>query len=560
MSAIHNQGLRNILEASAVSLREARLPGQLAAEMERLAQQVDEPCVLAVVGRMKAGKSTFLNALLGSDVAKVGVTETTATINYFKYGLPDDPSRPVRCYWRGGRYEDVGPAFLDSLQGNTVETLRRAEGIDYLEYRLPNRYLEQAVLVDTPGTSAVVMQHQDRTAEFLQMQRQLQDRHNQDTQRIGRSADAVIYLVGPVARATDQAFLEEFSQATGGVSRAFNAVGVMAKIDLQPELLLRGNELAAKVAGQLKDHLNTVVPISAGIRRAIDGLLANGGEGLDRLARLLQRIPQSRLRKLLDSEEFFLELESEDCPVTPAERRQLLADLPWSVFTMIAKVLSDPQFPGAAAIAHLEELSGFEPLKEVLERHFFKRSRFLRWFRILQDARKILTNIRYKHLPDFGKLDRQERARQDRFLAFVRGANGDPVVATELEQFISVQWGTVRRAERLEAILRDLDRKLAVQFHAMEEVNADFEALQQLDGADFSSGEQEELRALFGLYGIGIAQRLPRDQATVQYVAGRQQFWASIRLRDRNLARRVVAERADHRYGLILNEMNGGSG
>ena len=42
-----------------------------------------------------------------------------------------------------------------------------------------------------------------------------------------------------IARATDRLFLEEFAHATGGRARALNAVGVMAKIDLQPELLER---------------------------------------------------------------------------------------------------------------------------------------------------------------------------------------------------------------------------------------------------------------------------------------------------------------------------------
>jgi hypothetical protein len=161
------------LTQGATTLREARLPGEIAAALERLAGQVDQPCVLAVVGRMKAGKSTFINALLGEDVAKTGVTETTATINRIQYGTPANPERPVRCYWRGGRYEDVSRAFLDSLQGNTVEVLRQAGGIEYLEYLLPNPYLREVTLVDTPGTAAVVDEHQNRTAEFLNLQRQL---------------------------------------------------------------------------------------------------------------------------------------------------------------------------------------------------------------------------------------------------------------------------------------------------------------------------------------------------------------------------------------------------
>jgi len=105
--------------------------------MEELSKQVYLPCVVAVVGRVKAGKSTFVNALLREDLAKAGTTETTAAINYFSYGTPD-PGRPVRCHWRGGKVTDETREVLDGLQGNDLETLRRADGVDHLEYLLPN--------------------------------------------------------------------------------------------------------------------------------------------------------------------------------------------------------------------------------------------------------------------------------------------------------------------------------------------------------------------------------------------------------------------------------------
>jgi ATPase subunit of ABC transporter with duplicated ATPase domains len=109
------------LNRAAERLREAGLPGELVEGVERLAGQVRRPCTVAVVGQVKVGKSTFVNALLGGDHAKVGSTETTATINYFSYVSPEgyDPERPVRCYWRGGGFSDESRAFLDGLRATT---------------------------------------------------------------------------------------------------------------------------------------------------------------------------------------------------------------------------------------------------------------------------------------------------------------------------------------------------------------------------------------------------------------------------------------------------------
>jgi hypothetical protein len=51
--------LKTFLVDAAGRLRDAHLPERLAEGMGRLASEVEQPCVVAVVGRMKAGKSTF---------------------------------------------------------------------------------------------------------------------------------------------------------------------------------------------------------------------------------------------------------------------------------------------------------------------------------------------------------------------------------------------------------------------------------------------------------------------------------------------------------------------
>src|SRR5947199_8843981 len=111
------------LRHTAERFRKFSLPAHLTTQMQQLATEVDEPGVVAVVGRVKAGKSSFVNALLGEDLAKMGATETAATINYFRQGT-SDPNFPVRCYWRTGKLKvtDESRAFLDSLQGKDKET------------------------------------------------------------------------------------------------------------------------------------------------------------------------------------------------------------------------------------------------------------------------------------------------------------------------------------------------------------------------------------------------------------------------------------------------------
>jgi polynucleotide 5'-kinase involved in rRNA processing len=55
--------LATTLRRAARRLQEAGLPVELAERMEGLANQAYQPCVVAVVGRVKMGKSTFVNAL-----------------------------------------------------------------------------------------------------------------------------------------------------------------------------------------------------------------------------------------------------------------------------------------------------------------------------------------------------------------------------------------------------------------------------------------------------------------------------------------------------------------
>jgi hypothetical protein len=260
----------------------------------------------------------------------------------------------------------------------------------------------------------------------------------------------------------------------------------------------------------------------------------------------------------LASEDLYLELETDDCPIGPEERQELLGALPWGVFTAIARVAADQALDQAAVGARLEELAGFNTLRTVLDRHFLRRGAILRAYRIIADAREVLSVIKFTHLPRLRERGQEEAAKRDRLLSFVRLANGDPMVARELQAFIDEH---LTQRVNAEAMVKDVERACARLFHSLEEFNADAQALHMLEEgsrqAAFTAAELDELRALLGLYGLDLEKRLPASQIGVAQVERRQQYWSEISAWDRDPNRALVAERAVSRYGHILDELLG---
>src|SRR5580698_10533592 len=80
-----------IIERLAVLLSEfrPRFGGQAGEELDELLSRLRNPVRVAVVGRVKAGKSTLVNALLGQLVAPTDVSECTKVVTWFHYGHPE---------------------------------------------------------------------------------------------------------------------------------------------------------------------------------------------------------------------------------------------------------------------------------------------------------------------------------------------------------------------------------------------------------------------------------------------------------------------------------------
>ncbi len=97
-------------------------------------EQLDDFFLIVVVGEFNAGKSAFINALLGASVLKEGVTPTTTQINILRHGLED-------------RREVIN------------------ENLHLLSS--PVELLAELSIVDTPGTNAIIREHEILTAQFL---------------------------------------------------------------------------------------------------------------------------------------------------------------------------------------------------------------------------------------------------------------------------------------------------------------------------------------------------------------------------------------------------------
>src|SRR5215470_16672344 len=75
--------------ADACSAMRPALTQQGNARIEQIARRLSGPLQLAIAGRIKSGKSTVVNALIGRRVAPTDIRECTRIVTRFQYGTVD---------------------------------------------------------------------------------------------------------------------------------------------------------------------------------------------------------------------------------------------------------------------------------------------------------------------------------------------------------------------------------------------------------------------------------------------------------------------------------------
>src|SRR5687767_13459269 len=110
-------------------------------------RRLDEPLRVAIAGRLKAGKSTLVNALIGRRVAPTAVGECTRVVTRFRYGTADR----VDVVGRDGSRASL-PLDDDGMIPQRLG--RGATGIAYVDVTLTSEKLRDLTVVDTPGLSS----------------------------------------------------------------------------------------------------------------------------------------------------------------------------------------------------------------------------------------------------------------------------------------------------------------------------------------------------------------------------------------------------------------------
>ncbi|NLW71342.1 MAG: dynamin [Chloroflexi bacterium] len=125
---------KQTLTESLLTLSELKLAPELIETLKQAILQLDEFFLLVTVGEFNAGKSALINALLGARVLKEGVTPTTARVTLVRYG--------------------------DNEEEQIIN-----DGFAIYTYPLP--LLQHLNIVDSPGTNAIIREHEILTNEYV---------------------------------------------------------------------------------------------------------------------------------------------------------------------------------------------------------------------------------------------------------------------------------------------------------------------------------------------------------------------------------------------------------
>jgi len=473
-----------------------------APRVQRLLQFSETRFILAVVGQMRAGKSSLLNALIGADLAMVGVNETTATINWFTHGTGKQ-TQGFRVHWKGRPPEDKD--LSERAQWTGESTL--AKETRRLEFFADTDFLEKADVVDTPGTRSLIAEHQEIVDEFLAQ------KADDETRQLGSGADAILYVIPPVARESDSDLLEQFKRTTRlPDSPPHNSLAVVHKWESleSDDPYAEAHQKAGRIYEAMQDCISHVMPASAPLGRAAEHFPDTFWQTTLNIS---ANTPPGDLEELLLGEEDFLENDSSGCPLDSVARTKLRLEfkLPWPCLKLILRTACRRSPGGSSDLRKIIlQMSGLPKLRQEIQDRFFARAGALKISKLLaaafepcQRAEHSLRNFKLELNHDLENAERVQTMLTDR----IRGGDSAllPVQAFIQSAVRKSKDDAMHVAESLRCIsIAALEAK-----EKQQSLEQDMQMINTLDGAHKLPTELVDiLRCLSGRSGGDIAARL----------------------------------------------------
>jgi len=501
---------QSMLESFAMRMPEilARMPetAHLTGKFDSLLEQGSTPFTVAVMGQMRSGKSTLLNALIGQDLAVTGVTETTATVNCFKYSENPTDCQRFRVLWK-----DAPEEFLPIGQiGTWIGDSQNAARTSRLEFYAPSVFLKTANIIDTPGTRSTIAEHTSALSDFL----------HDESVRQGDKADAIIYVLLPVGRENDEKWLAEFEQASRMPGATpYNSIAVVHKWEATLDVgdpARTAAIKAEKIRGMLAGQVSRVVAVSAPLAIIADRL-ADDGSFWESLL-VLGRDSSPGAIDMITMQEDYYAMDMEGCRLTPEAREQLrnravsvYPGLPWPSFKTLIRAATSPEIRTSKDLhKKIADMSGFETLRKELEDRYFARSSVIKAFSLLakawkpcQTAQTLLRNLK-------AELDRTIREGDAALTALAPRSQSDPALAAALEYIRKSKSSLEARFRDAQSSLAEIGQAISPVQTAYEDMESEFAALEMLDtrSGDYPPETADVMRVLLGSCGTETEARM----------------------------------------------------
>lgn len=357
-------------------------------KLEELIDSLKNPFSLAVLGRIKTGKSTLINALIGRNLSLIGIKETTALINRICIGKK---SGCFTVYWEDREPKMDCPIEELSKWNNETFGIKDGKGQKpapkFLELYADTGEFLNYHIIDTPGTGSIFANRDEIARNFIRE----------------HGANAMIYVLSHSGHDSDRknlvdyrAYMQEF-----GITSRDHCIAVLQKWD---EVFWNQNSrseidvVRADIEKELGNIVYRVIPVIAPL-----GLIAHEkNQGGGKMKSEFWAPCMEVLEQYSSVETLCADLLYSDKWDKVSDRHHTLRQkaekegVPWNCFRLLLRELKKQGIKAGQeeeARAYIWTLSGVGELKDAIDERFSKNAELLRKAQVCAWADEILNKI-----------------------------------------------------------------------------------------------------------------------------------------------------------------------